>query len=190
MTPRAWVDIITRLALSGMCSMWRGLFFFSYPSHNRCYLMANSVFSPLDSWICGPYNLLYDQTFERQRSLNLQLYIFLVEKKKKKRKINRCNPWGIGYWLTVLSNFNLFLLKTKQRLLKCGFRFRSSLKSHTIPRHIICNFRSLFYLIYISANSWYLNKPDENWYWPVQISQLNSISRCLISPCKIKSSWL
>ena len=28
MTPRAWVDIITRLALSGMCSMWRGLFFF------------------------------------------------------------------------------------------------------------------------------------------------------------------
>ena len=46
--------------------------------------MANSVFSPLDSWICGPYNLLYDQTFERQRSFNLQLYIFLVEKKKRK----------------------------------------------------------------------------------------------------------
>ena len=25
---------------------------------------------------------------------------------------------------------------------------------------------------------------DEDWYWPVEISQLNSISRCLISPCK------
>ena len=56
--------------------------------------------------------------------------------------------------------------------------------SHLIPRHIICNFRSLFYFIYISENSWYLNKPDEDWYWPVKISQLNSISRCLISPCK------
>ena len=43
---------------------------------------------------------------------------------------------------------------------------------------------SLFYFIYISVNSWYLNQPDEDWYWPVQISQLNSISRCLISPCK------
>ena len=31
--------------------------------------------------------------------------------------------------------------------------------------------------IYISVNSWYLNKPDEDWYWPVEISQLNSISR-------------
>ena len=45
-------------------------------------------------------------------------------------------------------------------------------------------FRSLFYFIYISVNSWYLNKPDEDWYWPVEISQLNSISRCLISHCK------
>ena len=27
-------------------------------------------------------------------------------------------------------------------------------------------------------------KPDKDWYWPVVISQLNSISRCLISPCK------
>ena len=33
-------------------------------------------------------------------------------------------------------------------------------------------------------NSWYLNKPDEDWYWPVEISQLNSTSRCLIRPCK------
>ena len=49
---------------------------------------------------------------------------------------------------------------------------------------ILCNFRLLFYLIYISVNSWYLNKPDEDWYWPVEISQLNSISHCLISPCK------
>ena len=49
---------------------------------------------------------------------------------------------------------------------------------------ILCNFRSLFYFIYISLNSWYLNKPDEDWYWPVEISQLNSISRCLISPCR------
>ena len=53
------------------------------------------------------------------------------------------------------------------------------------PYHVIlCNFRLLFYSIYISVNSWYLNKPDEDWYWPVEISQLNSISRCLISPCK------
>ena len=53
------------------------------------------------------------------------------------------------------------------------------------PYHVIlCNFRSLFYFIYISVNSWHLNKPDEDWYWPVEISQLNSISRCLISPCK------
>ena len=37
---------------------------------------------------------------------------------------------------------------------------------------------------YISVTSWYLHKPDEDWYWPVEISQLNSISRCLISPCK------
>ena len=44
--------------------------------------------------------------------------------------------------------------------------------------------RSLFYFIYISVNLWYLNKPDEDWYWPVKMSQLNSISRCLISPCK------
>ena len=43
---------------------------------------------------------------------------------------------------------------------------------------------SLFYFIYISVNSWYLNKPDEDWYWLVKISQLNSISRCLISSCK------
>ena len=49
---------------------------------------------------------------------------------------------------------------------------------------ILCNFRSLFYFTYIIVNSWYLNKPDEDWYWPVEISQLNSISRCLISPCK------
>ena len=49
---------------------------------------------------------------------------------------------------------------------------------------ILCNFRSLFYFIYISLNSWYLNKPDEDRYWPVEISQLNSISRCLISPCR------
>ena len=61
----------------------------------------------------------------------------------------------------------------------------SFLSSHTIPRHIICNFPVLILLyIYISVNSWYLNKPDEEWYWPVEISQLNSISRCLISPCK------
>ena len=33
-------------------------------------------------------------------------------------------------------------------------------------------------------NSWYLNKPIEDWYCPVEISQLKSISRCLISPCK------
>ena len=53
------------------------------------------------------------------------------------------------------------------------------------PYHVIlCNFRSLFHFIYISVNSWYLNKPDGDWYWPVEISQLNSISRCLISPCK------
>ena len=53
------------------------------------------------------------------------------------------------------------------------------------PYHVIlCNFRSLFYFIHISVNSWYLNKPDEDWYWPVEISQLNSISRCLISPWK------
>ena len=45
-------------------------------------------------------------------------------------------------------------------------------------------FRSLFYFIYISVNSWYLNKPDEEWYWPVEISQLNYISHCLISHCK------
>ena len=25
---------------------------------------------------------------------------------------------------------------------------------------------------------------DEDWYWPAKISQLNSISRCLIGPCK------
>ena len=29
-----------------------------------------------------------------------------------------------------------------------------------------------------------LQIPDEEWYWPVEISQLNSISCCLISPCK------
>ena len=57
---------------------------------------------------------------------------------------------------------------------------------YTIPPYnvILCKFWSLFYFIYISVNSWYLNKPDEDWYWPVEISQLNSISRCLISPCK------
>ena len=33
-----------------------------------------------------------------------------------------------------------------------------------------------------SKKTWY--KPDEDWYWPVEISQLNSISSCLISPCK------
>ena len=60
----------------------------------------------------------------------------------------------------------------------------SFLSSHTIPRHIICNFRSLFYFIYFSVNSWYLNKPDEDCYLPVKILQLNPISRCLISPCK------
>ena len=49
---------------------------------------------------------------------------------------------------------------------------------------ILCNFRSLFYFTYISVNSWYLNKPDEDWYCPVEMSQLKSISRCLISPCK------
>ena len=26
--------------------------------------------------------------------------------------------------------------------------------------------------------------PDEDWHWPVKISQLNSLSRCLISLCK------
>ena len=57
--------------------------------------------------------------------------------------------------------------------------------SHNIPViHVLCNFRSIFYVIDISANLWYLNKPDEDWYWPVEISQPNSISRCLISPCK------
>ena len=31
-----------------------------------------------------------------------------------------------------------------------------------------------------------MKTPDEDWYWywPVEISQLNSISCCLISPCK------
>ena len=31
-----------------------------------------------------------------------------------------------------------------------------------------------------------MKTPDKDWYWywPVEISQLNSISRCLISPCK------
>ena len=57
--------------------------------------------------------------------------------------------------------------------------------SHTIPViHVLCNFRSIFYFIDISVNSWYLNKTDEDWYWPVEISQPNSISPCLISPCK------
>ena len=59
------------------------------------------------------------------------------------------------------------------------------LSSHTIPRHIICNFRSLFYFIYISVNSWYLNKPDEDWYRVVEISQLNSISHCRFAPAKV-----
>ena len=63
-------------------------------------------------------------------------------------------------------------------LLSCLFKVAT-------PNHVIlCNFRSLFYFIYISVNSWYLNKPDEDWYWPVEISQLNSILRCLISTCK------
>ena len=53
------------------------------------------------------------------------------------------------------------------------------------PYHVIlCNFRSLLYFIYIYVNSWYLNKPDEDWYWLVEISQPNSISRCLVSPRK------
>ena len=68
--------------------------------------------------------------------------------------------------------------KTSIFLLSCLFKVAT-------PYHVIlCNFRSLFYFIYISVNSWYLNKPDEDWYWPVEISQPNSISRCLISPCK------
>ena len=49
--------------------------------------------------------------------------------------------------------------------------------------------KSIYYVIsghYFTSyiNSCYLNKPDEDWYWPVEILQLNSISRCLISPCK------
>ena len=39
-------------------------------------------------------------------------------------------------------------------------------------------------LLALAKSIYYLNKPDEDWYWPVEISQLNSISRCLISPCK------
>ena len=31
----------------------------------------------------------------------------------------------------------------------------------------------IYTIIYISVNSWYLNKPDEDWYWPVEESQLN-----------------
>ena len=51
------------------------------------------------------------------------------------------------------------------------------------PYHVILyNFRSLFYFIHISVNSWYLNKPDEDLYWPIEISQLKGfISRCLIT---------
>ena len=46
----------------------------------------------------------------------------------------------------------------------------SFLSNHTILRHIICNLCCP-------------NKPDEDWYWPVEISYTQAFSRCLISPC-------
>ena len=69
-------------------------------------------------------------------------------------------------------------MKTSNSLLSCLF------KVATAYQVILCNFRLLFYFIYIAVNSCYLNKPDEDCYWPVEILEPNSISRCLVSPCK------
>ena len=53
---------------------------------------------------------------------------------------------------------------------------------------ILCNFRSLFYFMYITVNSSYLNKPNEDWYWPVEMSQLNFIHGTLFDQSLQKSS--
>ena len=44
--------------------------------------------------------------------------------------------------------------------------------------------------MYIIVNSWYLNKPDEDWYWPIEMSQLNFIHLTLCDQSLQKSSWL
>ena len=53
---------------------------------------------------------------------------------------------------------------------------------------ILCNFRSLFYFMYITVNSSYLNKPNEDWYWAVEMSQLNFIHGKLFDQSLQKSS--
>ena len=63
---------------------------------------------------------------------------------------------------------------------------------YTIPPYnvILCKFWSLFYFIYISVNSWYLNKPDEDWYWPVEISQtLFDQSLTVTFAISLQSMW-
>ena len=84
---------------------------------------------------------------------------------------------------TKLRQLNLW---ASINVMNCNYiSMLSCLFTVATPYHVIlCNFRLLFYFIYIHVNSLYLNKPDEDWYWPVEISQLNSISHCLISPGK------
>ena len=50
-------------------------------------------------------------------------------------------------------------------------------------------FRNTITMVELSGHRYYIseiyiNNMNEDWYWPVEISQLNSISRCLISPFK------
>ena len=112
---------------------------------------------------------------------NLKMGVILSGKHVKPTlsiKLRQLSLWASINVMTCIKLYIVYLL---------FFCYLLFLSSHTIPRHVI-NFRSLFYFIYISVNSWHLNnnfnKPNEDWYWPVEISQLNSISRCLISPCK------
>ena len=44
--------------------------------------------------------------------------------------------------------------------------------------------------MYITVNSSYLNKPNEDWYWAVEMSQLNFIHGKLFDQSLQKSSWL
>ena len=63
------------------------------------------------------------------------------------------------------------------------FCFPVYLSGHTIPRHII-SISAYYFTTYkfcelVSCP----NIPDEDWYWPVEISYTQAYSRCLISPC-------
>ena len=97
--------------------------------------------------------------------------------RKGAKRTSFIKPKPLSLWaLTNVTDYNLLLY------IVYNFCFSVCLSSHTIPHHIIGTsgyyFATYIFWEFVSCP----NKPDEVWYWPVEMSYTQAFSRCLISP--------